>query len=289
LIPLSGAVQVVLAGILFALMGAGVKLLSPTQPNSVIVFFRNAFALLVFVPWVIHRGIGSLRTGVPQFHLLRGLAGLSAMYCFFFAIGRLELAGAVLLNYTLPLFMPLIAWVWLKEPLTRTIGLAVGLGFLGVLLVVKPGTDLFQPAALVGLCAGVLGALAQVTIRRLTRTEPVLLIVFYFSLITTIVSAVPVPWSELHLGRTELMILAVVGLLAAAAQILLTRGYASAPAASVGPFIYSSVVFAGILDWLFWNHVPGLYSLLGTLLICLGGILVMRASLRRFSGIRSLP
>ncbi len=289
MIPVSGAVQVILAGILFALMSGGVKLLAGTQPNAVIVFFRNAFALAAFLPWILHRGIATLHTKVPQFHLLRSLAGLSAMYCFFFAIGRLELAGAVLLNYTLPLFMPLIAWVWLKEPVTRTIGLAVGLGFIGVLFVVKPGTSVFQSAALVGLSAGILGALAQVTIRRLTRTEPAFRIVFYFSLITTAVSAVPVPWRRLHLPLHDLAILAVIGVLAATAQILLTRGYASAPAASVGPFIYSSVIFAGILDWLFWSHVPRLSSLLGMILICLGGILVMKGSLRRFSGIRNLP
>jgi drug/metabolite transporter (DMT)-like permease len=284
----SGAVQVILAGILFALMSGGVKLLAGTQPNAVIVFFRNAFALAAFLPWILHRGIGTLHTKVPQFHLLRSLAGLSAMYCFFFAIGRLELAGAVLLNYTLPLFMPLIAWVWLKEPVTRTIGLAVGLGFIGVLFVVKPGTSVFQSAALVGLAAGILGALAQVTIRRLTRTEPAFRIVFYFSLITTVVSAVPVPWHRLQLSWRDLALLAVIGVLAAAAQILLTRGYASAPAASVGPFIYSTVIFAGTLDWLFWNHVPGFTSLLGMILICLGGILVMRGSLRRFAAIRNL-
>ena len=108
-IALRGALKVIAAGALFAVMSAGVKVLSASQPSTVIVFGRNGFALLALLPWIGWRGWSAIRTRVLRFHLLRGLAGLTAMYCFFYTIGRLELADAVLLNYTLPLFMPLIA------------------------------------------------------------------------------------------------------------------------------------------------------------------------------------
>jgi drug/metabolite transporter (DMT)-like permease len=274
-IPLGGALQVVAAGVLFALMGAGVKAVAATQPIVVIVFFRNAAGLLVLLPWIGWSGVRALRTSVFRLHLLRGLAGLAAMYCFFFTLGRLQLADAVLLNYTLPLFMPVIAWLWLGEEMNRAVWLAVGLGFAGVALIVKPSEGLVNPVALVGLCAGILAALAQVAIRRLTRTESTARIVFYFSLISTVVSAAPLSVVGFHLSTWDAGLLVAVGLLAALAQILLTRGYASAPAARVGPFIYSSVLFAGMLDWVLWGHLPDLLSLLGACLVCLGGAAAM--------------
>jgi drug/metabolite transporter (DMT)-like permease len=274
-IPLSGALQVVAAGALFALMSAGVKIVAATQPNAVVVFLRNAFSLLVLLPWIRWSGARGLRTRVLPLHLLRALAGLGAMYCFFFTIGRLQLADAVLLNYTLPLFMPVIAWLWLNEQMTRGVWVAVGLGFAGVALIVKPSEGLVDPVALVGLCAGVLGALAQVTVRRLTRSEPATRIVVYFSLVSTAVSSVPAALVGFSLSGYEVGLLLVVGTLAALAQILLTRGYASAPAARVGPFVYSSVLFAGLLDWLLWLHLPDLLSVAGACLVCLGGAAAM--------------
>ena len=279
-IAFRGAMKVIAAGVLFAVMSAGVKVVSASQPSTVIVFCRNGFALLALLPWIGWRGRSAIQTRVLRFHLLRAIAGLAAMYCFFHTIGQLQLADAVLLNYTLPLFMPLIAWAWLKEELTRPVVVAVILGFIGVIFVVKPTAGVIQVSAFIGLTAGVLGALAQVTIRRLTRTEPVTRVVFYFSLVSTVCSAILVPWAKLSIRSHELLILAGIGLLAALAQMLLTAGYATGSAGSVGPFIYSSIVCAGLFDWLFWQHAPDLASVVGTLLICLGGIVVMRASAR---------
>src|SRR6185436_677769 len=118
-------------------------------------------------------------------------AGLASMYCYFYAIARLGLSEAILLNYSLPLFMPLIARAWLREEVPPRLWRALALGFLGILLILRPGTGVFRPAALAALLAAVLAALAQVGVRRLTRTEPITRIVFYFALISTVVSAVP--------------------------------------------------------------------------------------------------
>jgi drug/metabolite transporter (DMT)-like permease len=258
-------------------MGAGVKLVAPNQPNSVIVFFRNLLALAVFIPWLMRReGLQAVRTDVLPLHLVRTLTGLAAMYCFFFTIARMRLADAVLLNYTVPLFMPIIARIWLKEEFNRTTLVPILVGFAGVALIVRPSPGLIEPVALVGLAAGLLSASAQVTIRRLTRSEPVFRIVLYFSFFGTLAAAAPVPWLELTLTGREWMILGGVGLSAAVAQVFLTRGYSLAPVAAVGPFIYSSVLFAGFFDWLLWGNLPDRYSLIGAGLVVLGGIAAMR-------------
>jgi len=198
------------------------------------------------------------------------------MYCFFYAIAHLRLADAVLLNYSIPLFMPLVENVWLGEPFPRRLWWPIGLGFLGIVLILKPGIGVFRPAALVAVASALFASVAQVGIRRLTRTEPIARIVFYFAALATLISAAPLPlaWTP-PAGRTWLVVLAL-GVSATLAQLTLTRAYAYAPAARVGPFIYTAVVFAAGLDWLLWDVLPDRLAVLGALVVGAAGIAALR-------------
>ena len=270
------AVLMAASALFFAVMGIGVKAASHELPNSVVVFFRNAVGFAVLLPLLPRLGPGGLKTTHLAEHLVRSLAGLAAMYCFFFAIGHMRLADAVLLNYSLPLFMPMIAWLWLKEPVPSGLWRGLSVGFLGIALILKPGLALFNPVALAGVAAAVLAALAQVGVRRLTETEPVTRIVFYFGLISTLVSAVPLvgTWRAPPVGLWWTLLL--VGISATVAQLLLTRAYAHAPAAQVGPFIYAVVPFAALLDGLVFGQWPDPLSIAGGVLVCTAGILILR-------------
>jgi drug/metabolite transporter (DMT)-like permease len=237
--------------------------------------------LLVLLPWVWRRGIRQLKTTRLRGHLLRGLAGLAAMYCYFFTIAHLPLAEAVLLNYSTPLFVPFIAVLWLGEKISARLWLAIGTGFAGILLILKPGLALFTPVSLIGVASGTFAALAMVSIRRLTRSEPTLRIVFYFSAVCTAVSAVPLAWRWQSPEPGLWLLLVLVGVLASLAQSLMTRAYAQAPAAQVGPFTYSTVLFAAVVGWLFWGEVLDVLSFAGALLVCLAGILTIRLAGRQ--------
>jgi drug/metabolite transporter (DMT)-like permease len=270
------AAFMLLAALLFAFMGLAVKLASAYLPNPVVVFFRNALSLLALLPWALRQERGALGTRHLKEHLVRGLAGLMAMYCFFYALAHLRLADAVLLNYSLPLFMPFVESLWLGEPFPRRLWGPVVVGFLGIVMILKPGLGLFQPAALVGMAAALFAALAQVGVRRLTQTEPVTRIVFYFGVIATAASAFPLIGSWTTPRPRDLVVLAALAACATAAQLAMTRAYAHAPAARVGPFIYGSVVFAGALDWAVWGRLPDALSLAGTLVVGAAGILALR-------------
>jgi drug/metabolite transporter (DMT)-like permease len=270
------ALFMVVSALLFAGMGLSVKLASARLPNAMVVFFRSALGLVVLVPWLLRQEPGALRTRHLPEHLVRGLAGLGAMYCFFYALAHLRLADAVLLNYSLPLFMPFVESLWLGEPFPRRLWAPIVLGFLGIVLILKPGLGLFQPAALVGMAAALFAAVAQVGVRRLTQSEPVTRIVFYFGLVSTAVSAVPLLGSWTTPSKRDFLILAAVAVFATTAQLCLTRAYSFAPAARVGPFIYAAVVFAGALDWAFYGRLPDPLSLLGTLVVGAAGVLALR-------------
>jgi drug/metabolite transporter (DMT)-like permease len=241
-----------------------------------VVFFRNALGLLVLLAWVPGMRAAGLATRRFPGHLVRALAGLLAMYCFFYAIAHMPLAEAMSLNYSMPLFLPFIESAWLKEVVPRRVWGGLGVGFLGVLLILKPGTELFRPLAIVAVGAAVFAALAQVGIRRLTVTEPPARVVFYFGLIATIVSVVPLAptWRTPSLRVWALLL--AIGALATLAQLFMTHAFSLAPAAQVGPFIYAAVPFSAGLDLLVWRRAPDAASLAGAALIIVAGAVTLR-------------
>ena len=262
---------------LFASAGATVKLASAQATNEMVVFFRSFVGLVALIPWLVRGGSAALRTPYPRRQVTRALAGLAAMYCFFYAIAHLPLGEAMLLNYSSPLFIPFIAWLWIGEPIPARIGWAIGTGLAGITLILKPGLGFLSLASIIGLASGVLTATAMVAIRGLAREEPTTRIVFYFGAVCSLVSAPPLLWGWRTPSLPTLALLALVGVLATSGQLLLTRAYALAPAAHIGPFTYSSVVFAALFGWLFWGEVPDAFSLAGALLVCLAGFLAIRA------------
>jgi drug/metabolite transporter (DMT)-like permease len=260
----------------FALMSAGLKMASREVPTTMLVFFRNVVALGLLWPWVSRqRGVG-LATRHLRGHLVRGISGLAAMTCFFFTLGRLRLADATLLNQSYPLFLPIIERAWLGERVPSRAWRSLALGFLGVLFILKPGSSVFSAVALVGLLSALFAAIAQVGIRQLTYTEPVVRIVFYFGLIATVGSALAVPWGWKTPSPPTFAWLVAAGALATAGQLSLTRAYVHAPAATVGPFIYTGVVFAALVDWLVWDTLPDRWLIPGALLVVAAGAAMLR-------------
>jgi drug/metabolite transporter (DMT)-like permease len=276
-----GAALMIAACFVFAVAGALIKQVAAALPNEMVVFFRNLIGFLVLAPWFFGRGPRYFATRHLGNHFLRALTGVIAMYCYFYAIAHMSLAEAVLLNYTAPLFIPLVAVLWLAEAFSPRLWWPIVIGFAGIGLILKPETSLFAPVAWIGLAAGIFSALSMVGIRRLTSTEPATRVVFYFGLFSTLASAVPLAWSW-QMPPAELWpALFLIGLFSTAGQILITRAYGCAPAAQVGPFLYSIVIFAGLFGWAFWSEIPDWLSLTGVLLVVFAGILTIRMAGRK--------
>lgn len=278
--PLQGAVLLALSALLFALMGAAIREVSASVNTESVVFFRSLVGVLFFLPLLLLRGVRPLKTTRIKSHLWRTGYGLAAMYCFFYAIAHLPLADAMLFTYSAPLFTPLIAWWWLKEPLTRRMLLTTTVGLFGVLLVAKPSAALLDSQTLIGMAASILAAFAFVSIREMSDTEPAFRIVFYFSLFSALVSAIPLAWAWQPLATAELKLLLFIGLLATASQIIMSKAYGLAPPGLIGPFSYLAIVFAGVLAWLRWGETPDLTSLIGAALIFSASLLSIARSKR---------
>lgn len=264
---------------LLAVMGAMIKHLSDELSTEQIVFFRNAFGLLVLLPFALRHGFQPLATRVMHWHLFRSLVGVAAMYCYFWALGNMPLTEAFLVNLSSPLFMPFIAWWWLSEPAGKNSIIALLIGFLGVILILQPnGDNAMTWAALIGLLGAILAAVARVTIRRMSETEPSQRIVFYFALIATLISAIP---AMLHWQPVPTALwgwLVGLGAIATLGQLAITKAYRIAEAGKVGVYAYSAVIYGALMGWYFWHEVPLWTTWAGAALIIGAGILNLRGS-----------
>lgn len=273
-----GAFFIVASELSFALSAALIKLVSVSLPNESIVFFRNLFGVVVLIPLLMRHSPKILQTERLHLHLVRSGVGMGAMYCFFYALAHLPLADSMLIKSTIPLIIPFVSAFWLQETISHRIILAGILGFVGVFLILEPSgqTDW---ASLVALGSSLLAAIAFVTVRKLSATEPTLRIVSYFAFVGLSVSAIPLIWSWQTPTVTQYLMLLGVGLTTTIGQLLLTRGYQNAPASSVGIFTYTSVPFGTFLGWLLWSDLLDPNSFVGAVLIVLAGAIVLRTKI----------
>ncbi|MFT6154059.1 MAG: drug/metabolite transporter (DMT)-like permease [Bermanella sp.] len=270
---LQGALLILLGEALLALMGAIIKHLSADLSTEVIVFYRNLFGLLLLLPILLTAGITSLKTQKIHLHFIRAAVGLSAMYGFFYVLANLPLAEAFLVKLTTPFFMPIIAGVWLGESIRRKNIAAIALGFIGVIFILKPGSDAFTHIALIGVAAAFLAGTAKVCIRLMGSTESSVTIVFYFGLISTFLASVPLIWSwQLPYSHNWPWIV-LMGLAGTLGQLALTRAYRIANPGQIGPYVYSSVVYGAALGWFIWGETLLISTVIGSGIIIAAGIL----------------
>lgn len=271
-----GAFYIVASELSFAISAAIIKLVSVSLPNESIVFFRNLFGLVILTPLLIKAGADILQTDRLHLHLMRGSFGMAAMYSFFYALGYISLGDSMLIKSTIPLIIPFVSLIWLKEGISQQVAIAGFLGFLGVFLILKPdgNTDW---VSLVALGSSFMAALAFVTVRKLSATEPTLRIVSYFAICGLCISSIPLIWAWQTPTLKEYLLLMGVGLTTTIGQLLLTRGYQNAPASSVGIFTYTSVPFGTFLGWLFWGDLLDKNSLFGAVLIVLAGSIILKS------------
>lgn len=267
----------IVASLLFACMGVCVKLGSAFFSTGELVFYRGLVGLLMMIVLLRLQGT-SPATPHWRLQLSRGLSGTIALMCYFFSLGILPLATAVTLNYTSPLFVALLLALWFKERVSTALFGAVGLGFIGVVLLLKPTLLPSQWAGAVsGLGAGLIASLAYVNVRELGRAgEPEARTVLWFSLSTC---AFGLPWvllsGELHpISLEGAAILLGVGGFGGCAQLAMTRAYRYGKTLVSANLAYSTVVFSSLFGVALWQeHLPWT-SVLAIVVIISSGILV---------------
>ncbi|GLQ30096.1 DMT family transporter [Litoribrevibacter albus] len=264
------------AEFLLASMGALIKILALDLPNEMIVFFRNLFGLMAILPLLMTMGSNLFKTSCFRYHLLRATVGVSAMYCFFYSIGHIAFAEAMLVKLSAPLFIPIIAFIWLGERISNWSKIAIIVGFVGVAIILDPDASEFTLIALIGLAGAALASLAKVTIRRMGSTEPSARIVFYFALLSTLISVVPLLWTWKTPSLYALGLLCLMGTMGTAGQLMMTKAYTLALPGRIAPFTYASLVYASVYGWVFWDESLRWATVIGSLLIFVSGLLTLK-------------
>ena len=271
-----GIVFAALAISLFAIMNALVKWLAADYPVPQLLFFRSLFA---FVPITIFLaragGPRLLRTSHPGLHVLRGVIGVGATLAFFHAFAVLPLAEATSIGFAIPLFVTMLSVPMLGEQVGWRRTIAVLVGLVGVLVVLRPGAAAFEPAAAIAL-AGAFGAAATMLLsRRMSRTDHSAGIAFHFSLITVVASGLMLPFFWVTPSLVDLALFVCVGLIGGAALILITEAYARTPAAVVAPFEYGHILWATGLGLFVWGTIPGWNVALGAAIVIASGLYIL--------------
>jgi drug/metabolite transporter (DMT)-like permease len=292
---LRGILLMMLSVLLFSSMDAMIKWATRDYPTGQIVFFRNCLA---FVPVLLFFWRGgsamTLRTSRLGGHLIRGVVGVASMFFFFLAFGLLPLADTIALGMSGPIFLTALSVPLLGEHVGIRRWSAVLVGFAGVLIMVRPGSGVFELEALTAIAGAFFYALAMVSIRRLSRTEPAGTIVFYFTLFAMIAGLLTLPLAALAPGWIDPWVwpdafgwalLIGIGLLGGTAQLALTYAFKLAPVAVIAPFEYGSLLFGVLLGLLIWHEVPDRYILLGAALVVASGLYI----LYRETKLRRLP
>jgi drug/metabolite transporter (DMT)-like permease len=255
-------------------MGALLKLASMEGLNAPeLVFYRSLFSLPVVLFWVLKReSLASLKPNRPLAHVWRSCLGLLSMGLTFQALILLPLADATAINFTAPIFATILSFLILREDVGLHRWGAVVLGFVGVLIVARPGGSSLP---ILGIAIALVGAVGQAgvttTLRHLQRSENVAAIVFWFAIAGIVVGGLLMPFfGRLH-GLTALALVVAGGLAGGVGQLLMTSSL-RAPVSVVSPFDYLQIVAATIYGWLLFSDVPSLHTILGAALIAGSGI-----------------
>ncbi|PWC33838.1 DMT family transporter [Azospirillum sp. TSO35-2] len=287
-----GIASMLASVLFFSMMNVLAKLLMDRFPVVEVMFFRSLFALLP-VCLSIHLGTGfatTLRTRYPLGHMGRSLIGLTTMVAMFWSFHLLPLGDAIALNFAAPLFLTALSVPLLGEKVGIHRWSAVLVGFVGVLIIVRPSGDVLNLGAMVALGGALTNALAMIAIRQLSRTEPPNTIVFYFTLLTTVLLGLALPFAWVTPDPLSWGLLLATGLLGGCGQLALTRAYSLAPAAVVAPLNYTALLLAVTFGWLLWNEVPTGTMAAGAAVVMASGLYILhRETRRRVTPTKPLP
>ncbi len=290
--PLLGIAFKLVSVVCLSGMAACVKQLGASLPVAQIVFFRGLFAIavLALVAWR-GEGLHLLTTSNWRAHAARSLAGSLSMFCWFAALAMIPLAQMTAISFTIPLFLTVLAMVFLGERIHAYRWTALGIGFAGVLIIVAPelaggGGNVLGVS--ISLLAAVLAAFALLFLRRMSGHEHALTITFYFfvtstsiALLTLIFSRWPAP------TQTQWMLLGMTGLFGVGGQLFMSYTYRYAEASLVAPLDYVNMLIAIAIGYYFFSEIPNLTTWVGApLVIASGGIILWREYVK-LKGVRT--
>lgn len=261
--PLRAALLMLGSTLAFGLMAIAIRYATRYVPTQEVAFFRNAFGLLALLPMLIRSGSAPLKTQQLPRYFLRSAIGLASMLCAFWAIGHLPISQAISLSYSTPLFVTIAAVLWLGETVRMRRWAAVIIGFIGVLIIVRPGSTSFTPGTLVAVGAAVLSSLVAIQIKQLTRVDSADTVVFYTYVFWVPLSLVPALFVWVWPTGLAWVWLVATGVLGTLGQLLWTRALRLGEVSALTPISFMQLPLVSVLGWLLFNEALDRWTVIG--------------------------
>jgi drug/metabolite transporter (DMT)-like permease len=261
------ALWILLSGVCSVMMNVLIRVAAQAMHPFEVAFFRCLFGLVLLLPWIVKGPPNLWRSRNSGFYLLRAGVGLVSMVTWFYGITVVPLATATAVNFTAPLFATLAAALVLHEDVRLRRWSAVALGFIGVLVIMRPGSDRLDVNLLILLLSAATGAMNNITVKFLARSEPPSRIVAMFMIYLTPLSLIPAllvwQWPDLSTFGA----LVGLGCLGTIAHLSVARALAAADASACAPFEFARLPFAALIGFLWFGEVTDIWTWLGAAII----------------------
>jgi drug/metabolite transporter (DMT)-like permease len=272
-----GILSMLLSVLVFGLMAALVKLASAQQPIGQIIFFRNAFAFIPLYFFIRQAGgFPTLRTRYVRQHVVRVIAGVASMALIFSAYAVMPLADVVAIGLSAPIFLTSLSVPMLGEKVGWRRWSAVGAGFIGIFIITRPDSEVFDAVALVPLGGAVFYAVAMIQIRKVGTREPASTMTFYYTLCAALIAAASLPWQWVTPTPSMLVCLIAIGLLGGVAQVAVTEAYRLAPVSLIALFEYTALLVTAVFGYAIWGQVPDRLVWLGAAVVAASSLYIGR-------------
>ena len=256
-------IAMIIAVFSVTLMSVQAKLIGIDYHPTQITFARGIIVLIFLSPLIYKLGgINFLKTKKPILHFFRSIAGLVGNLMFFFAFQRLPVADVTVISQAVPIFSCILAIFFLKEIIGWRRWTAIFIGFLGVIIAINPSGEIAL-ASIYALVATLMWSITIIFLRLLGTTEHPVKTVFYFMLISVIITSLFQPFLWKQPSLDVILLFFGLGTTAFITQILMTYALQKAPASIVSPFNYSGIVWAIVFDYMIWNSTPVMTTIIG--------------------------
>ena len=267
-----GAVLVSLGSMTLVIMATLVKFLGSRLSSFEILFFRSLIGFFFVLPLFARNPMEPLRTKRLGMHFLRGSSGAVGNACFFWTITHMVLADSMALQFSRPLFMMPLAFLFLGEIAGWRRSLVTVVGFIGILFYARPFTAGFDPTAFIGAAGALFGGLVVLGIKSLAKTEPTRVIMFYYGVWNIVFALIPTIILWQTPTASEMMLLVAVGFLGIAGQSMITHGFTQGDATALVPLDYSRIVYSAAFGFVLFGEIPGPWSFVGMALIIVSSL-----------------
>ena len=272
---LQGALWILAGVSFFSVMTVFFKMLGPVLGVSVVAFFRTAVGFMFVAPFALRFGLGGLVSNRKKLHFFRSLLGVSAIFCGVYSFSNLAMADVVALSFTRPLFLIILAVLFLGEQVRVRRWSATFVGFLGVLVMVRPTGDL-EAATGVALLGALLVAGSFVCTKKLSTTERPSVMLFYMNAIAVCIAAGPAWYYWQTPDLSQLLMLLVMGGTAVAGQACVVRGLSVGEATAVSPFTNIRILLAAAIGYFMFDEIPDIWTWVGAAIIVAASIYIAR-------------